>query len=117
MKLLNKEEQKQELKRIRSYREKIADLEELNQCYKENILIVINGIDVEEFSCDGDFVEYVLIRNTRANELILETICIISQSDFNIIENTEGRYINIAPLGFEFGEYWSSGEGFEYKAK
>lgn len=50
--------------------------------YKENILIAINRIDVEDFSISGEEVEYILIANTRANELILETICTISQSDF-----------------------------------
>ena len=85
--------------------------------YKENILIAINNLDVEDFMISGEEVQYILVLNDPRNRAILETICTITQSDFNINENTEGVYVNIAPLGFEFGEWWSSDEGFQFKVK
>lgn len=87
-------------------------MEELQQCYKENILMVINKFEVQDFSISGEEVEYILVLNDPRNRAILETICTIAQSDFNINENTEDYYINIAPLGFEFGEWWTNSEGF-----
>lgn len=85
--------------------------------YKENILTVVNRIEVEAFSISREEVEYILVLNDPRNRAILETICTITQSDFNINENIEGVYVNIAPLGFEFGEWWSSDEGFQFKVK
>lgn len=90
-------------------------MEELQRCYKENILMVINKFEVRDFSISGGKVEYILVLNDPRNRAILETICTIAQSDFNIDENTEDYYINIAPLGFEFGEWWIYSEGFQLK--
>ena len=80
--------------------------------YKENILIVLNRIPIENFNISGENVEYILILDTSEHQAILRTICTITQSGFDINEYTEGDYINIAPLGFEFGECWSYSEGF-----
>lgn len=83
--------------------------------YNANILKVLNDIEVEDFSIGGGEVEYILILDNLENQAILKTICIITQSDFNINERKEGGHIDISELGFEFAEYWSSSEGFGYQ--
>lgn len=80
--------------------------------YERSILEVLNSIDVEDFSIVSDELEYVLIDDTLANQVILDTIAIISQSDYDVRKNTKQGYINIASLGLEFADRWSSSEGF-----
>ena len=88
------------------------NLKYVRQDYVRNILEVLNSIDVEDFSIVGDELEYVLIEDTSANQIILDTICLISQSDYDIRRNTKEGYINISDLGLEFADRWSSSEGF-----
>ena len=83
--------------------------------YERNILEVINSIDVMDFSVASNEVEYILIDNTEANEIILDMITIVSQSDYDIRANSEGDYIDITSLGFEFANWWDINEGFQIR--
>ena len=83
--------------------------------YKRNILEVINSIDVIDFGVSNSEVEYVLIDDTEANEIILDTITLVSQSDYDIKENTGDDCIDITSLGFEFANWWDINEGFQIR--
>lgn len=83
--------------------------------YKRNILEVINSIDVIDFNVSNNEVEYILIDDTEANEIILDTITLVSQSDYDIRKNTEDDYIDITSLGFEFANWWDTNEGFQIR--
>lgn len=83
--------------------------------YENNILEVINSIDVEEYSADGIEVEYILIEDNTINRVILDTVCIISQSDFDIEDNIINEYIDVSLLGFKFSSYWDKHNGFNNK--
>ena len=83
--------------------------------YKRNILEVINSIDIADFSVANNEVDHILIDDTEANEIILDTITLISQSDYDIKANTEDDCIDISALGFEFANWWSNSEGFQIR--